>query len=263
MILMVKTIYGGFFIGSSGGTINQDGGLWTTIKTFFTGSGLCAEDWRLTASSCLTNNTRLRVYVDSNNCGTFNNLPTDNGTFYDLCNYCTMDLVYNYTSGCVYNDETRNYYANATVFDANWASCCAITGLDSDCFEDDNQLFNYTYTGEYGCEGEDGMMLGIILLPILFGIFLIIGAVSLGEDHAVLRIFMYLLSIVTIFVSMHYGSIALAYYVPALNELQDALGTTIYWFGRILFVMIIYFLMYTFIKIVQKIATSKKEKLNY
>ena len=47
---------------------------------------ICNEDWNLTYGTCLSNNTQLKYYIDKNECGTTNNLPTDNST-YESCVY--------------------------------------------------------------------------------------------------------------------------------------------------------------------------------
>ena len=69
------------------------------------------------------------------------------------------------------------------------------------------------------------MYLGvIILLPIVFAIFCIIGAASMGEEHNPLRIALFLLSIVCIFTSMHLGSIIINDINPSFGEMQNLLG---------------------------------------
>lgn len=53
---------------------------------------VCNENWNLTYGTCLINNTKLKYYLDKNNCGTIDNLPADNGTF----------------ESCIYDNNVQN-----------------------------------------------------------------------------------------------------------------------------------------------------------
>ncbi|MEW5897312.1 MAG: DNRLRE domain-containing protein [Nanoarchaeota archaeon] len=46
----------------------------------------CYENWIASYESCLPNDTKLKFYLDANLCGTYDNLPIDNGT-YVACDY--------------------------------------------------------------------------------------------------------------------------------------------------------------------------------
>lgn len=50
---------------------------------------ICAEDWAVHYGECLINNSKLKYYLDENNCGTTNNFPVDNG-IYVSCDYCIL-----------------------------------------------------------------------------------------------------------------------------------------------------------------------------
>jgi len=90
----------------------------------------CSEDWLQDPVSCLINDSYLISYTDQNACGTFDNLPGDNGT-YGLCNYCSEDLEKVYTSECYLNGTVG--IINFTWQDNNYLSCCVITNQYSDC----------------------------------------------------------------------------------------------------------------------------------
>jgi hypothetical protein len=94
---------------------------------FTTLSGLlCVEDWTEDSIVCLTNDTYLSTFRDNNACGTYDDLPAQNGT-YQYCNYCSEDLV-QVLGNCQSNlTQTVNYNDN------NFFSCCFITDLISDC----------------------------------------------------------------------------------------------------------------------------------
>ena len=47
---------------------------------------VCNENWNITHGACLSNDKRLIYYVDKNDCGTSNNIPSDNGN-YEICDF--------------------------------------------------------------------------------------------------------------------------------------------------------------------------------
>lgn len=241
------------------GIQKQTQGIIAVIKGFFIRSSICNPSWSYT-DSCIENDTIKRLYTDSKNCGEAP--PSDNGTFQGWCNYCDYELVKTDLDACTaYDGETTH---NITIFDANWLTCCNSTGSSDDCYRDDTIGFNRTYFSTETCEEVTSMWeFGVIILPFLFGILLIIGSIGLSQDHNVLKIFMFLLSFITIFSSMHFASIIVAYRFPILTELQDAMGQTVYWAGRIVFIFIAYFMIYGFIKMVHHIAQKKEERLQY
>jgi hypothetical protein len=72
----------------------------------------------------------VKYYLDNNSCGFYYYLPPDNGTIVP-CNYCTEDIVKSYTSYCyLFNGSGLRSYV---WLDNNYYSCCAITGIISDC----------------------------------------------------------------------------------------------------------------------------------
>lgn len=102
----------------------------------------CVENWTVDSIVCEINDTYLKSYTDTNACGTYNDLPVDNGT-YVYCNYCSEDLEIYYVSDC-YPNGTREF----GYIDNNYYSCCAITGLITDCSVDYNP---YNVTGITNC----------------------------------------------------------------------------------------------------------------
>jgi hypothetical protein len=93
-------------------------------------TGGCEEDWVAYNGSCQINDTYQKYYLDDNDCGTFDDLPGDNGTEFS-CNYCSEDIVKSYTSDCqlINGSGTRTY----EWIDNNLYSCCLITSIPSDC----------------------------------------------------------------------------------------------------------------------------------
>jgi len=90
----------------------------------------CVEDWIVDPIVCLINDTYFKTYTNNNSECLLNvTLPVDNGT-YSACNYCSEDLeamlgVCNYING--------SYVQSVSYQDNNYFSCCALTGLISDC----------------------------------------------------------------------------------------------------------------------------------
>jgi len=106
-------------------------------------------------------------------------------------------------------------------------------------------------------------MIGIIiLLPMILGLFFLIGAATLNDRHSVLRIFLFLLSVPTFFVSLHMGlmSVVKFYNWP---ELQNLIGSTTYWIGWVFFIIIAYFLIYIFYLAVHEAAQKRREEIEY
>lgn len=102
----------------------------------------------------------------------------------------------------------------------------------------------------------------LILLPFLFGVALLIGGISLGKEHTVIKIGMFLLVPITFFASLHFGTLTIVEYYdfPALENL---LGTTTYWVGTIFFFILSYFLIYMFYMVTHVAAQKKKQELEY
>jgi parallel beta-helix repeat protein len=99
----------------------------------------CTENWTVRYGSCLANDSQLMYYVDENSCGTTNNLPSDNGT-YVACNYCSENITGPYNTTCT-NNQLVQYY-----IDQNYAICCAVTGLASDCHINNGSYNNQTFS---------------------------------------------------------------------------------------------------------------------
>lgn len=103
-----------------------DGDAWA----LYTCTEYCVEDWQVQYGSCLTDDSQLKYYIDSTGCGTYDDIPLDNGT-YIYCNYCSEDVVIDTESDCYLNGTYGQ--KDVTYTDNNYMSCCALTGLVSDC----------------------------------------------------------------------------------------------------------------------------------
>jgi len=111
-------------------------------------------------------------------------------------------------------------------------------------------------------EGEIMIIGMIILAPLILGLMFLIGSSYLGDEHGIFKIFLFLLSFIPFIVSMNFAVIALVKFFE-FTALEEAIGSTIYWFGIIFGVFVIYFIIYAFIKMVKSAATQKQEKMEY
>ena len=107
-----------------------------------------------------------------------------------------------------------------------------------------------------------GFLAILIMIPIILGLFFLIGAATLGEEHNVLRIVLFLLSVPMTWISLHFGMIGLVRYYQ-LEALQNAIGSFTYWTAWLFFVLISYFVIYTIWKATEVAAQKKEERLRY
>lgn len=125
---------------------------------------------------------------------------------------------------------------------------------------------NYTMnsTGFRLCKLEDTKMIlaALILAPMLLGFMFLLGSFFLGKEHSVLKIALFILTPITFWVSLNFGTIALVeiYNMP---DLIDSIGRTTYYTGTIFFILLIYFLIYGFYKMTHIAAQKRKERLEY
>jgi len=112
--------------------------------------------------------------------------------------------------------------------------------------------------------GEKGMILAsIILLPIILGIFMLVGAITLdSKEHNVLKIFLFLMSFIMIFLSMNFGLTTLIKFYD-FPELQNLIGNSTFWMGSIFVIIISYFIIYFIYTVFTHIQEKKKQRLKY
>lgn len=102
----------------------------------------------------------------------------------------------------------------------------------------------------------------LIIAPMIFGLLLLAGSFMFGEDHAMLKIGLFLVSYLTIFISLWFGiQVVVRYY--GFSDLQDSISTTTWVFGLIFFVIVSYLFIWAFIKGVEASAQKKQKELEY
>ena len=91
---------------------------------------VCFENWILNSTACNILDNRTIEYFDANSCGTFDDLPADNGTI-EFCDFCSEPFQCSlFDDSCGAGASTLNCLATETQN----PSCCATTNLTSDCF---------------------------------------------------------------------------------------------------------------------------------
>lgn len=116
--------------------------------------GECTENWQAqytNITSCQTNNTILqtKTYTDTNSCGTYDDLPLDNGTNEtNYCNYCDPDWQ-ELTGGiheCQHNETRYVEYQDLN-------GCYAITNLTEDepPYDQETWISCVFYDNDFNC----------------------------------------------------------------------------------------------------------------
>ena len=97
-------------------------------------------------------------------------------------------------------------------------------------------------------------LLIIFLIPILIGVFSLIGSHILGEEHDAMKLGLFLFSLTCFFASLWSSHIIVATMFPLFTELLDFIAWLTWIYGLILAVIIYYFLMYIFKRAVTQAA---------
>lgn len=103
----------------------------------------------------------------------------------------------------------------------------------------------------------------IILIPLIMGFMLLLASFFLGEEHTILKIFMFTLAFITPIASFYLGSVVTFVNDPTNTPLQDAIGNTMRWVGILYFVLLVYIIIYSVVKILRYINKEKEERLRY
>jgi len=189
---------------------------------------------------------------------------------------CTFHLYYEgYNYHLATMDETTfdntwdiEFYVDANNFTELGEYSYIVQCECTVCGTQESSLGGYASVGfdvtTTGFDEEKSFMpvAAIILLPMLLGLLFILAIFTLSEEHAVLKIILFLLAPIMFWVSLHIGlvSVVRLYSFP---DLQNLIGTTTYWSAWVVFLLFIYFLLYVFITLIKASANEKKAKLEY
>jgi hypothetical protein len=177
---------------------------------------------------------------------------------------CNITINYPNNTNYVNNKlmTNNNVYFNYTLSNANTSGEYQTIVYCSNGVSNGYSFFTFklNYSGDN--EQPSAFLTIILLLPLLFAIVFMIGSLTMGTDHVALKIFLFLLSLCSYFISAYFGIISLVkFYV--FPELNDALALSVVVIGFILFAVVCYFVMYIFQKAVHAVAQKKKEELEY
>lgn len=112
-------------------------------------------------------------------------------------------------------------------------------------------------------EDESKMIaVALIMLPMIFGGFLLYGSKSLDEEHTSLKWFLFLLSFAMLFVSLHFGLISVVKFYD-FPELQNLIGSTVYWYAWTFALLVMYLFVYMIWKGMAMRTQRKEERLRY
>lgn len=173
-----------------------------------------------------------------------------------LMNYgatCTASWICSSFDSCSYTD-TRECLAMTDVNSCGGNFTGNISQYDVSCsFCDENEDVDV-------CEVKKMYQIAIILLPIIFGFFCLIGAWTMGERHTVFKIFLFLLSIVSVFASFTIAMEVINGTSGTITEMMARMMTWMVWaFIAILF----YWLIYAIYVMIKRAAQDREEQLRY
>lgn len=184
---------------------------------------------------------------------------------------CQIISAWDYPNACntytvsIYN-STPALIREAVMSDYGVSGRCNITFGEADNETNiDSYVFNVS-SGDSGrikiISGDSMVVAVIILLPLLLGIIFLTGAVSLSPEHPAMKIALFIMSLFTIFSSFHFGMLAIVKFYR-WTEMQEAMGSTVYWIGIILGVIVTYFIIYLLILLFHEAAQRRKQRLEY
>lgn len=162
------------------------------------------------------------------------------------------------SNGSVSCDECLNSTINCTViYTVNSSGWLQQQMFCENYLNSTVQLYGITR------EVNKTMILAIlILLPIIAGFALLYGASQMGEAHTPLKIFMYLLTPIMFWASMHIGLVSVIYYFN-FPIMQETLATYTQITGWIFGILIAYWAIYFIYVAFQAHEEKKKERLEY
>lgn len=113
----------------------------------------------------------------------------------------------------------------------------------------------------YGSD-EDMISAALIIVPMLLGLILLAGAATLGRQHTPLKVFLFLMSVLPFFASMHFGLVAVIKFFD-WPEMQDAIASTLWWVGISFAVIVIYWFIYWLYSLAQNMKEKERRRLEY
>ena len=167
-----------------------------------------------------------------------------------------------------------SYYYSILNLSGTIIENATLTSLNSST---NTYYFNFNKTqGQYLvwlCDGttrevyvgteDNNMLLGLILIPLVFGIMFLAASFLLSEEHTVFKIFLFGLSFISATASLYMGSVAMTYIDAADIVVQTAISNTMLWVSWVDYIIIIYIFVYITIKILKALKQNNEDKLKY
>jgi len=104
----------------------------------------------------------------------------------------------------------------------------------------------------------------LIFIPLIIGLFALFSSFFLGEEHEVLKIVLMLFSFICTFGTFWFAQIVIGSQYAELKDLTEGLGFFIWFYGLTIAVLIMYFLIYAFAKMIHRSAQKDaKDEIKY
>jgi len=117
--------------------------------------------------------------------------------------------------------------------------------------------FNVNATGQD--QSELYFLIIIFIIPVLLGLFSLVGSYRLDEDHSVFKIGLFLFSMTCFFASLWLSHIIVATLYPTFTALLSFISYLTWVYGIVFSVIIMYFLIYAFAKMIHRAAQKDAE----
>lgn len=102
----------------------------------------------------------------------------------------------------------------------------------------------------------------LVLIPIFLAFLLMLAVFAVGEGHAALKIFMFLLSFISISVAYNYAIKVISVFY-ASTSLIEFVASDYAWYGWVIFMLIIYFVLYWIIQFTVGISQRRINKFQF
>lgn len=163
------------------------------------------------------------------------------------------DFIYNYngSTGLLSQTGTYSYII--------WCTNNATNVVRENGFSE--AQFYVTYDGELPPDDLTPIAI-IICIPLVLALLCMLSIVVLGEGHAAFKVFLYIASFLSVFVSYNYAIEVLGVYYNSIY-LQNFVAGDYVWYGYIFYVIVVYFIIYWIIQIFDYMAGKKKAKMRF
>jgi len=123
----------------------------------------------------------------------------------------------------------------------------------------DGSTMEVTLSGTEPTTEDNNMGLGLVITMLVFGILCMIWANFFGVEHIAMRMFLFLMSVLSIIGALYLSSVV----IGVDTTIQPAIGTITQWITWFFYIILVYVII-EFVKAVfAYIANQKMKKYNY